>query len=297
MSVEVDRRWSFVLDAPPDAVWATLVDTASYTTWWPWLRGEDLPEVTIGAEASVTISPPLPYELDVHIAVTDIDPPRRVATAVSGDLAGTASVELAGTDVGTTTVTLDFSLVADGSGVGRIPQVAAPLLRLGHEVVMERGVRQFARATGLRAVQRGPSATAMAVDVVTAAVVAGVVSGGPSTLWAVATGRPVLEATRAAGTLLGRPGVLRGLVAHSAISLGWASVVTAAVGRGRRTPTHPEAVALGVAIGAGVAMVDLGLVARRRYPQIAALPVAPQVADHLVFGGVAGAVVAHRRRD
>ena len=77
VSVTVERRWSFVLDGRPEVVWATLVDTSSYWTWWPWLRSEDLPEVTNGAEASVTISPSLPYELDVHIVVTDVVAARR----------------------------------------------------------------------------------------------------------------------------------------------------------------------------------------------------------------------------
>jgi hypothetical protein len=66
----------------------------------------------------------------------------------------------------------------------------------------------------------------------------------------------------------------------------------------RRTSLSP--VAVGLAGGAAIAAVDLGLLAHgplgRRWPLIRALPVGPQVADHLAFGAIAGAVLDLRRR-
>jgi hypothetical protein len=118
--------------------------------------------------------------------------------------------------------------------------------------------------------------------------VAGTFSGIPSTGAAVLHGRPVLEATRAAGSLLGRPGVVRGGLAHAGLSLAWAAVLSIVLPP-RREPFWG---ALG---GAGIALVDLGL-ARGRWPAVAALPTAPQVADHLAFGALVGAVFAHDRR-
>jgi hypothetical protein len=44
-----------------------------------------------------------------------------------------------------------------------------------------------------------------------------------------------------------------------------------------------------------IAALDLG-VAARRFPAIAGLPRAAQVADHAAFGALVGAVVARRRR-
>jgi hypothetical protein len=107
---------------------------------------------------------------------------------------------------------------------------------------------------------------------------AAVLSGVPSTVWALASGRSVLESTRAAGTLLGRPSVVRGVTAHLAISLGWTWVL---VRIGVRSPLT------GAAAGGAIAALDLGFVGRR-IPAIAALPVLPQVADHLAFGAVVG---------
>lgn len=129
-----------------------------------------------------------------------------------------------------------------------------------------------------------------------AGAVAGVLSGAPSTLHAVLTGRDPLAAARAAGNLLlpadAPPGalLLAGGLAHTVLSLGWGTVVAVAV---RRTSLPP--LAAGLAVGAAIAAVDLGLLAHgppgRRWPLIRALPVGPQVADHLAFGAVAGAVL------
>jgi len=122
--------------------------------------------------------------------------------------------------------------------------------------------------------------------VLRAAVVAGILSGAPSTLHAVAAGRSPFDALRAAGTLAvgedAPPDVraLAGLAVHGALSLGWAAVLAAALPRRRSTWWG----ALG---GLGIAALDLGVVGRRS-PAIAELPRAAQVADHVAFGAVVG---------
>jgi hypothetical protein len=132
-----------------------------------------------------------------------------------------------------------------------------------------------------------------------AGAVAGLLSGAPSTVHALLTGRDPLAAARAAGNLLlpadAGPAalLLAGGIAHVAVSLGWGTVLAMAV---RRTSLPP--VAVGLAGGAAVAAIDLGLLAHgplgRRWPLIRALPVGPQVADHLAFGAIAGVVLGGR---
>ena len=129
-----------------------------------------------------------------------------------------------------------------------------------------------------------------------AGAVAGLLSGAPSTVHALVTGRDPLAAARAAGNLLlpadagSRALLFAGGIAHVALSLGWGTVLAMAV---RRTSLTP--VAVGVAGGAAIAAVDLGLLAHgpmgRRWPLIRALPVGPQLADHLAFGAIAGVVL------
>ena len=129
-----------------------------------------------------------------------------------------------------------------------------------------------------------------------AGAVAGALSGVPSTVHAVATGRSPVDALEAAGTLLladdSLPSarVAAGLVAHGAISLGWGVVLAAVLPRRR-------SVLWGALAGLAIAGLDLGVLGRR-WPRIRALPTVPQVADHVAFGALVGAVVsrAGRRR-
>ncbi|WP_410573463.1 hypothetical protein [Amycolatopsis sp. cmx-4-61] len=121
-----------------------------------------------------------------------------------------------------------------------------------------------------------------------AGTIAAVVSGIPSTVHALLTGRDVLAATRAAGTLLPRrhdqPGVAAGLVAHFVVSTAWTCVL-ATIARHHRIGAGGGALA-----GLAIAAFDLGIVARA-YPAVRALPRGPQILDHLVFGAVAGALL------
>lgn len=130
-------------------------------------------------------------------------------------------------------------------------------------------------------------------DWVAAGLVAAVVSGAPSTAHALVTGRDPLEATLAAGSLL-LPGETRrtrllgaALPVHLAVSLGWALALEWALPRRRTT-------LWGALAGLGIAAFDLG-VAGRLFPRVRALPLAPQLADHALYGATVGAVLNARR--
>lgn len=116
---------------------------------------------------------------------------------------------------------------------------------------------------------------------------AAALSGVPSTLHAVATGRDPLEATLAAGSLLLRRETRRGRLlaaavpVHLGVSLGWALVLEGARVRGA---------ARGALAGVGIAAVGLGA-GRALSPRFRALPLLPQVADHVAYGAIAGAVL------
>ncbi|HET9143183.1 hypothetical protein [Actinophytocola sp.] len=125
---------------------------------------------------------------------------------------------------------------------------------------------------------------------VRAGLIAGLVSGVPSTLHALATGDDPLAATVAAGSiLLPRQTRRTRLIAaavpvHFGLSAAWGVALAAVL-----PPRH--AIRYGVLAGAAIAALDLG-VAGRRLPMIRALPVVPQVLDHLVYGAVAAALLA-----
>ena len=119
---------------------------------------------------------------------------------------------------------------------------------------------------------------------------AATLSGVPSTVWALAKGRDPLEAALAAGAMLvgehaSKPKRLAAAVpVHLAISLGWTVVLDRTLPRRHRVLT-------GAAAGLAIAALDLGVVGRR-IPAIAALPLGPQIADHVAFGALAAATSA-----
>ena len=127
----------------------------------------------------------------------------------------------------------------------------------------------------------------MAARGLLAGAVAGLVSGAPSTAAALLTGRDPLEAARAAGTLVGSPTLGAGAAVHAVVSLGWGLVLSAVAPR-RHLPLW------GAAAGLAIAALDLGVVARC-FPRLRALPVLPQVADHVAYGAAVGSVLSWSR--
>jgi hypothetical protein len=131
-------------------------------------------------------------------------------------------------------------------------------------------------------------------DRAVAGLIAAAVSGLPSTLHALATGGDPLAAARAAGSVVlprerrTLPLLAAAVPAHLAVSLGWAFVLPRRAG-----------VVGGAACGLAIAALDLGVLARW-FPRVRALPLAPQIADHVAYGAVVGAVLArnggHRGR-
>jgi hypothetical protein len=106
-------------------------------------------------------------------------------------------------------------------------------------------------------------------------------------------GRDPLEAALAAGSILLPDETRRGRLlaaavpVHLALSLGWGVVLARALPRG---PTAAE----GAAAGLAIAILDLGVLGRR-FARIRALPLAPQLADHVAYGAAVSWVLARRR--
>jgi hypothetical protein len=131
-------------------------------------------------------------------------------------------------------------------------------------------------------------------SVIEATAAAAIASGAPSTLHALLTTRSVgetvtyvVEATRAIGTLLppGRPGLIRGAVIHAGISAVAGETLA-------RTLPRRRSAAWGAGAGLAMGVVNVGLIGRL-FPAIRALPLVPQLADHVAFG-VLFALVADR---
>ena len=115
-------------------------------------------------------------------------------------------------------------------------------------------------------------------------------SGLPSTTWALLTGSDPLEATWAAGAMLvpidSGPRLLFASAAlvHLTVSLYWAVVFWMLLPR-------RHVVLWSVLGSAVVAIIDLQLIAPIMFPSIRALAFGPQLADHLMWGALLGIVL------
>ena len=120
-----------------------------------------------------------------------------------------------------------------------------------------------------------------------AAAWAAALSGIPSTVHAVATGRDPLEAALASGSVLLRGETSRAKLlaaavpVHLGVSLAWTLALDRA---GVRTAKG------GALAGLAIAALDLDVLGRR-FPRIRALPLVPQLADHAAFGAIAARIL------
>lgn len=119
---------------------------------------------------------------------------------------------------------------------------------------------------------------------------AALLSGLPSTGYALLRKRDPLEATVAAGSILlprerrrGRL-LMAAIPVHLMLSAVW--TVAIAVVLPRRNPLVE-----GTLAGLVIAAVDLGVIGSR-FPRIRALEAGPQIADHMAFGIIAAARLA-----
>jgi hypothetical protein len=131
-------------------------------------------------------------------------------------------------------------------------------------------------------------------DGVRAGLAGAVVGAAPSTVHALLTGRDLREATAAAGSIVlpreqrERRLLVLGAGVHVVVSVAWGVTFAAVLPRGHTARA-------GAVAGLTVAALDLGLIGRHM-DRIAALPLLPQVLDHVVYGTTVGVVLRMQRR-
>lgn len=141
MHITSDRSFRFA--AEPAAVWSAIEQVDDFRAWWPWLRRFDATGLVAGDVWRCTVQPPLPYSLSFDIAIGEVEPQRRVAATVSGEITGTAELTLVPLDEGGCTARLTSRLAPSSRFLQAIATVARPVVTLGHDWVLDTGARQF----------------------------------------------------------------------------------------------------------------------------------------------------------
>ncbi len=141
MRVRSDRRWSFPTDRRE--LWDEISAVDRYRTWWPWLRGFDADGLQAGQTWSCVVQPPLPYTLRFSVILDEVLHEQYVSATIAGDVIGEARLELADRDAGCEARLV--SLLEPGNRLLRaVASVARPMVRFGHDWVLDTGARQFA---------------------------------------------------------------------------------------------------------------------------------------------------------
>jgi hypothetical protein len=91
-----------------------------------------------------TVIPPVPYRLRLNVRLQRCDRPRLVEAAVRGDVSGPAEVRLEDAGGGTR-LTAAWSLEMRSAPLRVASRVAHPLMRWGHDRVVDMAVSGFRR--------------------------------------------------------------------------------------------------------------------------------------------------------
>jgi hypothetical protein len=137
---------TFVFPVSPDEMWQTLERFDRFESWWTWLRHFDAEGAGL-ADGNVlhgVVVPPVPYRLRVDVRLTSCARPRLVEATVDGDLRGWARIRLSDAEEGAR-VTAVWSLEMGTAPLRVAAQVAYPLMRWGHDRVVDMAVAGFRR--------------------------------------------------------------------------------------------------------------------------------------------------------
>ncbi|HEX4868133.1 MAG TPA: SRPBCC family protein [Acidimicrobiales bacterium] len=140
MQVDTDRRYTFAV--APEDLWATVTQVDRYQEWWPWLRRFDGTELVQDARWRCTVQPPLPYAVRFAVCLDQVDAPMAARATVSGDVVGHAHITIGPAAAGSE-VHVRATLSPANGFLRVVSRVAGPVVRFGHDWVLDSAVRQF----------------------------------------------------------------------------------------------------------------------------------------------------------
>jgi len=156
-SAVIDYRGTFRFSVSPRVVWDALERTGEFDHWWAWLSEFHLTGAGLQSGSVLTgvVSPPVPYQMRVRVELEDCVRPCSIEAAVHGDLEGHASLRLLPQlspelssgegEASATIVSVDWTIEMMQRPMRIAARVAYPLLRWGHDRVVDSTVSGFRR--------------------------------------------------------------------------------------------------------------------------------------------------------
>jgi hypothetical protein len=140
--VRFDTDRCYHLPVPPAELWAAVARVHEYEGWWPWLRQFDADALATHEVWHCLVQPPLPYWVRFDINLDEVREPRIVRASVTGDVVGEAVLRIS-EHPGGSEAHLTSSLEPGNGLLKAVARVAAPVIRYGHDWVLDSGARQF----------------------------------------------------------------------------------------------------------------------------------------------------------
>jgi uncharacterized protein YndB with AHSA1/START domain len=142
----MDYAGRFAFPVSPSELWAAIAQLDQFERWWDWLgdlrvqgKGLQAGSVLVG-----TVAPPLPYRMQVEVELERCEPERLIDASVHGDLAGDAHLRMYPA-AGGTAAEVDWSLEMRQLPMRMAARFGYPLLRWGHDHLVEATVTGFRR--------------------------------------------------------------------------------------------------------------------------------------------------------
>jgi carbon monoxide dehydrogenase subunit G len=142
----IDYAGRFSFPVPPREVWSAVEHFERFEAWWGWL-GElrvEGPGLVAGSVLLGVVAPPLPYRMRLRVELMACDPPRSIDASVHGDLVGHARLVLEPEGEGTR-ATVAWTIEMMQRPMRLAARVASPVLRWGHDRVVDATVAGFRR--------------------------------------------------------------------------------------------------------------------------------------------------------
>lgn len=129
-----DFRSAWRLEAPPEDVFAILLELDRYPEWWPQIRRVDRLDAATGR---LTVRSALPYHLTFLLERRTVEAPRVLAATMSGDLIGLSRWDLRASGAGTELMFRERARVGRRV-LARIEPLARPAFAWNHAWMMRR---------------------------------------------------------------------------------------------------------------------------------------------------------------
>jgi hypothetical protein len=142
----VEYQASFWFPATPPQMWAIIERFDLFESWWPWLADLRADEggLVPGNVLHGTVIPPVPYRLRLEVRLRRCDRPRLIEATIGGDLRGRAALRLEAAGDGTS-AEVEWSLQMHSAPLRVAAHLAYPLMRWGHDRVVDMAVAGFRR--------------------------------------------------------------------------------------------------------------------------------------------------------